>query len=893
MLRRLRNLFLGLVAVLLLGAGTLVVLSHVYEDEVKAGLVSALNKHLAAPVQVSGMDLTLLAHFPQAGIRLHDVLVPEVRTDGQEPDTLLHARELFLGFSLWDMFRGDYTVQQVRGAQVRAYPALDRNGAENYIIWKSDTTGTASSPIALEKVVMEDLVVRYRDHRSALEVLTHNERISLSGRFSDAGNELQLVSVTHLDHWRQGDREHLRQRDMDLRLALSFGGDDGAFRITKGEVNSDGVPLEVTMELLPTAKGDQLDLRANGLGLDLGRVLKLLPEGITGPLARYKIKGETDLAVRYSGVVQGEGPALSVGARVAKGRMQEGRTNTTFTNIRGELALDLTPKGVPSDLQVRNFSATSGSGSISGNWRSSGLKNASVKADLHASMALADLLRFAGVDTLEQVAGSLRADAVIDGRLRDITDLKAADLRNLTISGTATLRNATLKMKGLRHGVTALDADLTLQGNDATVQGLKAEVQGNPIAISGTLANLVPYLLFDDQRLAITARAGSPRIDLAAWLTEEGARKGAQDYALVLPAAIELDVQAKVDELVFEEFKATGINGHLYLKDRQLRVDPVTLNTAGGAVLGSLALDGRNTAGSYPLAINATVQGIDISELFREFQDFGQSFIGHRHLRGATKARIALDAPLSPSLAIDMDRLVCIVDITIENGRIKGHQPLIDIADHLRKNKLVSPFVDTDALREQLADVRFSRLENQIAIRNGAVHVPAMLVSSSVMDIGLSGTHGFDDRIDHHINFRLSDLFRKAGRDRDEFGPIVDDGTGMRIFLHMYGTASDPQFANDGAMAAARRKKQFQQEKQELRSILNEELGLFRKKQPDTAPATTGTQATTTRFHVEFDTDSATVKAGGQPPKEKRRGFARWTDPAKEPEAKEVIKLED
>jgi len=161
------------------------------------------------------------------------------------------------------------------------------------------------------------------------------------------------------------------------------------------------------------------------------------------------------------------------------------------------------------------------------------------------------------------------------------------------------------------------------------------------------------------------------------------------------------------------------------------------------------------------------------------------------------------------------------------------------------------------------------------------------------MDMELSGTHGFDDRIDHHINFRLSDLFRKAGRDRDEFGPIVDDGTGMRIFLHMYGTASDPQFANDGAMAAARRKKQFQQEKQELRSILNEELGLFRKKQPDTAPATTGTQATTTRFHVEFDTDSATVKAGGQPPKEKRRGFARWTDPAKEPEAKEVIKLED
>ena len=32
------------------------------------------------------------------------------------------------------------------------------------------------------------------------------------------------------------------------------------------------------------------------------------------------------------------------------------------------------------------------------------------------------------------------------------------------------------------------------------------------------------------------------------------------------------------------------------------------------------------------------------------------------------------------------------------------------------------------------------------------------------MDLELSGTHWFDDRIDHHLNFRLSDLFRRANR---------------------------------------------------------------------------------------------------------------------------------
>ncbi len=65
----------------------------------------------------------------------------------------------------------------------------------------------------------------------------------------------------------------------------------------------------------------------------------------------------------------------------------------------------------------------------------------------------------------------------------------------------------------------------------------------------------------------------------------------------------------------------------------------------------------------------------------------------------------------------------------MENGAIKGHAPLIAVADHLRDNKLVAPFVNIKELRDRLADVRFARLENQVEIRDGAVHIPVMEVS--------------------------------------------------------------------------------------------------------------------------------------------------------------------
>ena len=884
MLRRLRTALLVTAALLLLAVGALVVLAKVYETEVKVKLVGALNERLRSPVAVSDMDLTLIARFPMASMRLHDVKVDELRTDSQPADTLLFAEELFLEFNLWDLFGGDYRVQRIHGEQVVLKPGFDRNGAENYLIWKPDTSATEASPIALEQVSFAQLRVRYRDDRSALQVDARSRELVLGGRFAEAMNELTLNGDAHLVAITRKGETLLGERKARVDLALAFGADD--FRITKGDVHVGEVPLHLTLAVTKAAKGQELDLRANGLGLDLVDVVELLPDAARRSFQRFGMEGEVDVAIHYAGPLEGSGPALSVGAKLAQGRMQERRTGVAFTDLYGELALELSPEGVVRKLKVKDLRARSGNGTLSADWLSAGTHKAAVKADIRCDLGLAELLRFAGVDTLENVSGRLKADLRIDGVLRDMGDPKPADLRQLKITGLAALTDASLKVKGIRHRVEHLDAELSIAGNDATVRGLKAHVQGSPLEISGTLKNLVPFVLFETEHLAIEARARSQRVDLAALLQrEEGATAG-KDYALVLPATLDLDLRAQVQELVFERFTATDISGTIRLKDRVLRVEPMAFNTADGAVLGSLQLDGRGGAGAsaYPLAIEATIKDIDVKQLFHEFQDFGQDFIGERHLSGRTRASIAFQAPLTPALKLDTDRLVCTIDIGLDNGGIKGHDQLIAIADHLRKNKLVSPFVNTDELRKRLADVRFAQLSNRIEIRDGAVHIPVMEVKSSAMDIELSGTHWFDDRIDHHLNFRLSDVLRMGKPQDDRFGPIADDGTGMRIFLHMYGTAGAPQFANDGAMAAAKRREQFQREKQELRSILREDI-LGKKPEEGTRP----TDGEGTKPRIVWETDTNEVATQPKP----RKAFSRLFREEKDKDTQERITVEE
>lgn len=891
MIRLARRIALIALAASVLLFGALVTIAYVYEDEVKARLVDALNAHLKTPLYQSGIELTLIKRFPQASLRIHDVLVREVRTDSVAADTLFAAQDLYLEFSLFALLSGNYTVSELHGQAVKLQPGLDANGAENWLIWRTDSTSGSGTGFALKKVSFDGLDLRYRDDRSHLEIAGASRRMAVRGRFRPEGSALETTGDLLLLHWRDANGVQLSDRKGDVKLTMAFGGADGAFRITKGEVLFGKTPLNVTLAVDHGARGRTMDLRANGFGLDLASVVALLPEALNRPLRSYGLDGEADVAVHYGGPLDGPGPVLSAGMKLREGRFREQSSGTVFKDVRGELAVELTPEGTPRKLVVRGFSAQCASGSLGGNVELNGLKQAKLTADLHGDLALADLLRFARVDTLEQVDGRLKAEAHITGKLRDVGRITPADLRALTISGTAQLKDASLKMKGVRHRITALNAELALRGNDALVNGLRCDVQGNAIELSGTLRNLMPYLLFPDQHLTIDARGRSPRVDLASLLTESTAAAGGSAYVFTLPALVDLDLKADVGELVMEAFSAQAISGSLRLQDQVLSIDPLSFRTAGGSVRGNIRLDGR-PAGAYPLSIAGDVKGIDVTALFAEFQDFGQSFITQRHLKGRGDARFTFTAPLTPAFRLDEDRLHCVADVVVENGELNGHASLLEVAGYLEKNKLVSPFVDTDALRERLQHVTFARLENRIEIKDRNVYLPQMLVQSSVMDIEVSGAHGFDGTVDDHLNFRLGDLFRTADSGHDEFGPIIDDGTGLRIFLHMYGTTSALQFGNDGAMAAARRKEKMKQETAELKGILK---GIWTGTKPTAAPPAQPQG----RITIEPARPAGGPEGGTDAPAEtrtatrpKKGGLGRLLEKGKDDEEQETIILE-
>lgn len=884
MIRRYRRVLLVAALALLTPLLLLAVLALAFQDEVKERLVAELNAHLRVPVHQSGIELTLIERFPRASLRLDEVLVDQVRTDSLPADTLLYARSLYLEIGLLAMLRGDYTVSRLHGVDVRVATGLDRNGNGTWNIWRADTVGsTGTAEIELRKVTFDGLRARYRDDRSGLDITSSSKALALAGRFADKGSELRIKGDLHLLDWRGRQGSVLSDRHAELALRAAFGGTDGGFRLLKGsEVLLAEVPMAVELNVSGGTAPRTLDLRASGFNMDLSSGVELLPPALHRALAHYDMDGEMDLALHYAGPLEGDGPLLSLGLTVRQGRLNERRTGARFKDVRGELALELTGSGALRKLVVKNLHAQAPSGSVGGSIELTGRTKARLKADVHADLALADLLRFARVDTLEEASGRLKASVRMNGTLRDAGKVTRTDLRALTIAGQATLTDASLKLKGVRHRLTGLNADLALKGNDATVKDLRCTVQGSPIELSGTLRDLVPYLLLPDQRLVVEARGRSEQLDLGAMLAgNDEAGPAAVESTFRLPALIALDLKVNIGRLVFEDFVAEDISGAVRLNDQVLEVAPIALRSANGTVSGSLLLDGRPD-GAYPLNIAAQVKGIDVTRLFREFRDFGQTFLTAQHIRGRSDIQLTLHADLLPSLRLDQQSLHVLADVAIDDGELIGHAPMMAVAEHIRTNKLIAPFVDTEELGRRLRHVKFASLRNQVEIKDRTVHVPQMLVQSNAMDIEVSAAQTFDGGVDDHLNFRLGDLFRVGAAEEDEFGPVADDGTGLRIFLHMYGTTDDLRFGNDGAAAAARRKQRIKQESATLKTLL--------------ADAWRGGGAATAT--VPANTPLITVEAPEKPaedpaaqPVKRRKGLGRLLEKEEE-EGKETIILE-
>lgn len=158
---------------------------------------------------------------------------------------------------------------------------------------------------------------------------------------------------------------------------------------------------------------------------------------------------------------------------------------------------------------------------------------------------------------------------------------------------------------------------------------------------------------------------------------------------------------------------------------------------------------------------------------------------------------------------------------------------------------------------EELKSIGFSTLKNQIEIKNRVITIPKMEIKSSALDVYCFGNHTFDNVVDYHFKLSLNDLLAKkvkqSKKENEEFGIIEEDGLGrINLFIRMKGAMEDPTIIYDKAGLKQNIKENVIEEKQNIKSILHDEFGWFKK---DTA-LVRKKKKENGKFEIELENDS-------------------------------------
>jgi hypothetical protein len=293
----------------------------------------------------------------------------------------------------------------------------------------------------------------------------------------------------------------------------------------------------------------------------------------------------------------------------------------------------------------------------------------------------------------------------------------------------------------------------------------------------------------------------------------------------------------------------------------------------------------EETEGQYKLSTYSEMEGVNISNLFRAFNDFGQKELTHKQLGG--KAEVAAHSTIffDKSLHILPEKALMQADVIIRDGRLKDYHTLQAISDYFNKNAVLRKLFRASDLAQKLKDVQFKELRNHIEVENGRVLIPRMALRTNILDMNVSGEHRFDLKYTYRFDLDISELMVDRRPMDTEAGEVVDDGTGrLRVFLLMTGDEKDFELSIDKAARKEYKSGRNKERGKEIKEALKADFGLFGRDTSLKSP-TKPSEA----FEIEWtetrpaDTTN-TRSASRQPKKEKGNWLKRIKDSEREEE---------
>jgi hypothetical protein len=188
----------------------------------------------------------------------------------------------------------------------------------------------------------------------------------------------------------------------------------------------------------------------------------------------------------------------------------------------------------------------------------------------------------------------------------------------------------------------------------------------------------------------------------------------------------EFNVRLTADHFYIRKLEATKARMHLKYRKGRLDFPLVELRTCDGRLRADGHID------QYKMLVaNVNVNDVDVTELFRQFENFGQTAIVSDNLKGRLHVEASFNTKLDDRMNIAPETMFADVRLRLRNGHLLNFEPVQNLTSFLFKNR-------------DFNDVAFSELNEAFLLRGPLLEISELEIASSLLNLYVvNGVYNF------------------------------------------------------------------------------------------------------------------------------------------------------
>ena len=728
-------------AVLALLLVLLLVLPFFFQDQIAAKAKEAANRNLTARVDWRDAGLSIFRNFPNLTLRLDDLTVAnQGRFEG---DTLAAVRHLGVVLSLpsvvgYALSGKPIVVRGIELDQPRLSLIALEDGTANWDITRDSGPATRDSKamdVSLRKFEMRDGAVSFDNRQVKLAATLKGFDQSLSGDFSQKNvavktkAEADTVSVIfagipYLNRVKLG-------VDADVAADLA----NKAYTIKTTELSLNDLKLGVTGSARSAGKLLGLDLAFKAPSTNFRSILSLVPAVYAREFEKVKTAGSFTMDGRIKGEYGDSAfPSFAINAKVNDAAFQYSDLPLPARSIFLDLAL--TNPGGSADSTVVNldrFHMRLGRNPVDASLVvRTPVSDPDVDLKMKGRVDLADVRRTLKLEKVEQLSGSIVADAAVRARMSAI-DKQQYD--RVAATGTVDVADLTLKGQALPHPLAIQQASLRLSPQRASLTRFTGSVGSSDLQATGSIDNLIAYA-FRDDTLKGSATVRSNRFDLDEW------RSGDTTALQIIPVPPKIDFALNVsaNQLTYNQLTMSGAQGKLRIKDQRATLQDFRMNALGGQLGVSGFYETTNPA-KPTFDVGFRMLKVNIPAAFQAFTTVQMLAPVAKYASGTVNTDVKLSGALGKNMMPLFNAL---------SGSGTFQTANVALRDFPGMNKIV------DATKLQiLNNPTMQAIRTGFQIKDGRLLLQPFNVRIGGLAMTVAGSNGIDQSMEYNLGLKV------------------------------------------------------------------------------------------------------------------------------------------